>query len=41
MRKYVAVDHENSKYYKDVPYITKKEFKKFFKNPGIHSFESP
>lgn len=28
MRKYVAVDHENSKYYKDVPYITKKEFKK-------------
>lgn len=28
MKKYIAVDHENSKYYKDVPYITKKEFKK-------------
>lgn len=28
MEKYVAIDHESSKYYKDVPYITKKEFKK-------------
>lgn len=26
MNKYIAIDHENSKYYKDVPYITKKEF---------------
>lgn len=26
MKKYVAIDHEDSRYYKDVPYITKKEF---------------
>ena len=27
-KKYIIVDHENSKYYKGIPYITKKEFKK-------------
>lgn len=25
-KKYIVIDHENSKYYKGVPYITKKEF---------------
>ena len=27
-KKYIVIDHENSKYYKYIPYITKKEFKK-------------
>ncbi|MBR1377360.1 MAG: InlB B-repeat-containing protein [Bacilli bacterium] len=27
-KKYIVIDHENSKYYKGVPYITKKEFNK-------------
>ncbi len=27
MKKYIAIDHKNSKYYKDIPYISKKEFK--------------
>ena len=27
-KKYIVIDHENSKYYKDIPYITKKEFNK-------------
>lgn len=34
MKKYSAIDHKDSKYYKDVPYITKKDFKKI-ENPNI------
>ena len=28
MKEYLVIEQENSKYKKDVPYITKKEFKK-------------